>query len=257
MGSAVIKVDNEVRKEFDELIKLEINQTELYNMFAQYLRTVIHDQTGYQELLDTVKNFGKRSEVARGFFKSLEEFEETSVKRLSDTPEASKGIRGHHRGRLCVFEVSAEASNMGEIVNVSSSCFEFLGYTQQELKGELIDLLMPAYYAQRHNLYMKEFFEEKGKRKNVMDRKRRLLILNKRGYLKDYCMHLKMLPVLDGELRAIAVISNPSESASDINELKMKTEIFSDKGRKFRSSEDWGREQETGDIVENNKVHYI
>ena len=58
----------------------------------------------------------------------------------------------------CVLIVSGNEKTRGIISTVSNEILSFFGYKAREVIGQSIDILMPKYYAEKHDTFMKKYF---------------------------------------------------------------------------------------------------
>ena len=193
LGPGLLRMDLEAKAKFEKLANFRIRELHLCNLFAGYLKRVIHDEEALTHVLDRIELLSTDliTEVAGAREKVKEQIDRKSQQ------------------ALCVVEASGNKEDMGTILTLSSSVFTFFGHRDKDLVGESVERLMPHYTAERHNKFMSDFFRtEKGK---IMDKRRRVFGLNKEGFLIECSLCLRILPVLGSGLRVIGIITRLDE----------------------------------------------
>lgn len=136
--------------------------------------------------------------------------------------DISERKRGEERFRYAV-EASPNAMIMvdaqGSIVLVNSRTSELFGYTEQELLGQPLNLLIPKQYHQTHTLHVKDFIEQSMEHKMGVGRE--LLGLHKDGH--EIPLEIGLNPLQTNEGRFVIA------SAIDITERKLAMAILREK----------------------------
>lgn len=111
-----------------------------------------------------------------------------------------------------VIHVSGNKDNAGIILKANQGLSKVFGYSNTEVIGHLINILMPTIYAKRHTEYLERFF--KTGHKTVFNVERNFFALHRNGYCFHMKFYAKQMPKLDEGIQYVAMIK-ATESNND------------------------------------------
>ena len=115
LGSSLLVINERVKKSFLKLIEYKVALSNLYQIFAGFVRFVTHDQDLNLEILERANNLRRR--------KSESGFEISQKLNLSSKEERLT----NNEENIAVLQVSGNRDDFGNILGVSNSIWSLLG----------------------------------------------------------------------------------------------------------------------------------
>ena len=135
LGSEIITFNKIIKKIFDELIKVKINNIELIDLYTEFIETILEDEEQYQKCQDIKKIIYNNSEnILENNFSN---FDINVMKEKYNLP---------------FLILSGDLNNVGIIKDCSLSISKIFDYQKKELIGENINILIPDIFHNQHNL---------------------------------------------------------------------------------------------------------
>ena len=199
-GISLLATDSEIRTWLTKLTDLKVRELYAYSVFAGYLKDVIHDERSLSDLYDTIEQLKKEQKIL-----SMGGGDSGYQAKLASE-------------NLCIVQVSGDKDNFGEILKVSRSVRDLLGYSDKELVGEKVEKIIPEDQKERHQEMMKKFIMKESTK--YIGKCRNLFALDKQDFLV-YCeLTLKLLPSFFDGIRLIGVMMKKEDD--DENKFRSK-----------------------------------
>ena len=191
LGSSLLIINKGVKKAFNKLIRYEVALNPLYQIFAGFVRQVTHDQDQNLDVLE------KANELKKAAFKTD----------IRATQEISFGSELDKTGRasFSVVQVSGNREDLGTILSVSNSIWGLLGYKPKNLGGEMINVMMPKFFSEKHNQFIENYFTTEKSR--FMDSSRVVFPLHRNGFIRPCGLHLNMLCSVESGISLVGILS--------------------------------------------------
>ena len=174
-----------VEEHWTKLQKINPNVPKALRMYAEFLKEILNDNEGGQELLSRAKD----TAMARNTF--------------FDNNHLSGDINSYASdGTPCIF-ASGESNKLGEIVNFNMGICRVFGYTKAELQGRKVEMLMPELYAKHHEGFMQNAINNT---EDIMQQAMEKFVLakHKSGYLIPLHLQVRNIPSLAQGLQFVA-----------------------------------------------------
>ena len=205
LGSHILKQNLSIKGQFETLAKSEVRTSQMYSIFAGYIKLVMHDEENFSDVIDRVESRNK-----------------SGLSNIVSASDLGKNVQDRElaermNASMCVLEVSGNEDSLGEIRMVSNSVWNLFGYKPGELIGQNVDCLMPKFYAERHDLFMQRYLLQE--KKTVMDVARVVFGLHRDGFINNFKLLLKYLPDLSEGIRLIGILTPCAEK--DFKQLEV------------------------------------
>ena len=159
----VKRVSESARYHLDKLLELTNGSVRSIRLYASFLKYVLNDKWKARELLEKAD--------------SLDHMDTDAVEDdLFDTRSNAIAILG------------GSDDNMGDMLQVSDKFCNLFGYTQRQLVGSNISMLMPPPFSQVHTMWLTKHLENA---KSTVAISRRVWGLHKEGYVIALELHFK------------------------------------------------------------------
>jgi len=177
-GSKINTIIAEIEEHWTHIQKLSPNHPDALRMYGKFLTEILNDKEAGQELFSKEKeNTGYKIPLTSTFSKggkSASNPAERWLNRIGEYP--------------CIL-ASGQYNKFGEIMLSNLEVSRTFGYTQMELQGKKMEILMPKLYAKRHDALVKASLQraEEGDQGGDDNNERRtdkvILAKSKTGYL--------------------------------------------------------------------------
>ncbi|CAD8148889.1 unnamed protein product [Paramecium pentaurelia] len=170
IGARISRVTNEARENYENMQKINSNMPYTMQVFGNFMIHVMNDSKGGINLLNKAKQLKEH---------------------LRKNQQVHKDIFNFETDQIPFIYVSAKKSDTGNILQMNSLFTAYFGYTKEEIVGKKINILMPQKYAENHDKYMSNFFDnfvlnlrqEVGIESEYLDVDQNRLFKHKNGYL--------------------------------------------------------------------------
>ncbi|CAD8148074.1 unnamed protein product [Paramecium pentaurelia] len=139
IGAMITKVSNQVMEKHQEMSKKNSLGFADLKTLANFYYQVFNDSFMGQILKNQHKLAKQQLQV-----------------KVEDEDLIENNIEKHP---IPFLQVCARKSEIGKIINLNSLFTTFFGYQKEELRGKSINILMPKVYAEQHDNYLIEFFD--------------------------------------------------------------------------------------------------
>lgn len=112
----------------------------------------------------------------------------------------------HKLDRSGIIVCSGEKYSMGQVLNTNERIHQMFGYTNKELIGQNINTLMPEFFKYEHTKWMRDYFKRGGKESIFDNGARTVWARDKKGYLVECNLDVRVVPDLVNGIRMIGVI---------------------------------------------------
>ena len=195
LGSSILNLDKVIKMKFEDLLKFDIKKSQLYYVYAGYIKDVMHDEDNNVDIIDKAERLTKSGAVLGQSYDELEK----EVNSIADTPN-----------RMSIIEVSGSEESLGEVLSASNSTWQVFGYKPQDLVGKNISTLMYAYFAEKHDTFMRGYFYNE--KTNVVNLNRMIFPRHSSGYITCCKLLLKVLPDLSKGVRLVGILTECDQS---------------------------------------------
>ena len=237
LGKQVLVIDKTIRANYKQVESFDLQKSQLLLIYGGYLRDVIHDEQASIEVLERATRILK-------YHKFVKNIKEGGTHRLIEIIQKSSNV--------CIIQVSAEARNFGEIVRVSRSIVDNLGYQPKEIIQENISILMPKFLGEHHNTLMRRYFETEGD--GIVGTKRVVMAKNKKGYLIEMNLDLRVISNITKGLKLVGVIHPVDQAPIEMIDDLTSTTFSPRKSLLSRSRKEHFEDQLTSQI---HKIQYV
>lgn len=122
-----------------------ISNSRVLEIYGAFLNDIAHKEAEAKRIVEKIELLNKSEFSNRN--NSKQDFRE------DEEPDAKRPAMEN-----CVIICSGNQGNLGEIISVSNEVMNFFGYKAREVIGQNIEILMPKYYGERHDQFMRNYF---------------------------------------------------------------------------------------------------
>lgn len=176
-GSKINAIISEIEECWTQMQKLSPNHGDALHLYGKFLIEILNDKEAGQELLSREKeNTGYKIPILSTFGK----------KAKAENNPAEHWL--HRAGESPCILSSGEYNKFGEIIIANLEAARIFGYTQMELQGKKMEILMHKLYGKKHEALVKASLQraEEGNQEENRDERRTdrlILAKSKTGYL--------------------------------------------------------------------------
>ncbi|CAD8156622.1 unnamed protein product [Paramecium pentaurelia] len=179
LGADITYVTKTARQNYEEMQKISQNVYQSVKIYSNFILYVLNDQKLGGELRKIAQNI---KEEFQKEFGGRNEF-----LNIDNQP-------------IPFIQVSAKKAEVGKIVNVNTLFTTFFGYQKEELLNKSINVLMPKLYAEKHDNYLIEFFDnivlnlklEGEIDSQYLDTDQTQIFKHKNGYVVPFIYHVTL-----------------------------------------------------------------
>lgn len=186
LGAGLTNNYSKIEEDYKKICEIGVNSRRFHLIYHSFLLDISHDELEAVRIGEKLDNLEKSDQTQKKFQFKLDNDENNTDK-------------------ICILNVSGNMRNFGIIMNASNEVIQTFGFRPRELINSNINMLMPEFYAARHDQYMIDYFERGTP--NVVDKNRLVFGRNKEGYLIKLMLRLKMLPELDQGVQMVGLLS--------------------------------------------------
>ena len=212
LRSSLLVINKRVKKSFIKLIEYKVALSNIYQIFAGFVRLVTHDQDLNLDILERANQLRERKNQAK--FKGTQQL----------SFGFDEGVKTNEEN-LTILQVSGNRENFGAVLSASNSIWALLGYKPNELEGSSLNRLLPKYFHERHDKFMENFL--KSENQKVMNTTRLVFPMNQKGFIKACTLHLKIISSVNEGVIFIGVLS------------EAKNELFREMNHKLPTQNSW------------------
>ncbi|ORY50478.1 hypothetical protein BCR33DRAFT_846941 [Rhizoclosmatium globosum] len=220
-GAAISTAVSLAQTHFTTLLKLSPDSPAVYRMYGRFLINALNDKKNGQDLLDHADEIEEEAERDND-----EDYDDDddgqcsslgggSGMSLDDEPPPPKRLQMNMNlfsEDNCVFTISGERHNVGQILTMNAKAHKVFGWKKGEAIGKNITIIVPSPFSEPHDAYLHKYLDT-GFAK-VIDRSRQVLGLHKDGYLIPLILCVKHVVDGNGKQSFIGVIKPTKESTT-------------------------------------------
>ncbi|TPX34725.1 hypothetical protein SmJEL517_g02736 [Synchytrium microbalum] len=165
---------------FSSILKTNGETPYVLRAYGSFLINVLNDSAG-QDLLD-------RAEELEDAQKDDTASEQSGDTEAEDKVKEDAGVDLFSPDNA-VIGISGDASNLGIIMHANPMALKVFGYKKSELIGKNINVIVPSPFSESHDMFLTRYLDT-GYAK-VIDRSRKVLGLDRSGYLKPMALCVK------------------------------------------------------------------
>ena len=192
LGSSLLVINKRVKKSFLKLIEYGVALSNIYQIFAGFVRLVTHDQDLNLDILEKANQLRKKN----------------NENQLNSTQKLNFGLDEEvkkNEEKLTVMQVSGNREDMGTILSVSNSIWSLLGYKPTELEGSSLNCLLPRYFYEKHDHFIEKFLQTEIQ--EVMNSTRLVFAMTRNGFIKACSLHLKIISSVSKGITLVGALS--------------------------------------------------
>lgn len=159
LNNQIVDAAAEAEKYWDLLCKINPNYAPALNMYGEYL-TFIRNNSGAGKVY-----FDKAEKLSFGH---KGEGKENLSNEILFSDEA------------VIIHISGNKGDSGRVIKTSQGLKKVFGFDKNEVHGQNVNLLMSTVFAQKHNLFLEQFYQTA--RKVMFNKERSLFAQHKTGY---------------------------------------------------------------------------
>ncbi|MDR3548417.1 MAG: PAS domain S-box protein [Candidatus Pacebacteria bacterium] len=188
-GTRISKTIVDIESYWGQMQKINPNTPKAVKMYAEFLRSVLHDDEAAQSLLKSIANqlmqkgteFGQSCESDQGYL-----------------------VQTYGRGGIPCVCASGDTRNLGHINNVNSSFCRMTGMPRSRLIGQHVNVIVPEIIAENHNKFMFHAAEYRDD-VHVLNKERWVPCKISNGYLMMVYLTLKSLPSFVNNMNFVCI----------------------------------------------------
>jgi len=185
LGSMITRSVEETNKHFKILTSINPNQVKMLKTFGNFLKDIVNDEAEAAKILEKAE-YNDRTAVVN--------------KQFLDNDRLKYG----ENSNTCIITISGALKSMGIITNTNNEITRILGYTKTELLGQNIVYIMPRFFSEIHDGFMRNYFESSDAK--VIAIERVVFPLDKNGYIMPCTLMAKILPNLSDGLKLVGFL---------------------------------------------------
>lgn len=182
----------------NRITKMNPNHFKTLSLYGNYTKFVLNNEEESQKLLSKASYIKKSSGLGS----------------LSQTIQ-DKRLKFGDNSNFVILICSGNESTIGKIKGFNYNALQKFGYSYDELKNQNVEILMPKILSERHDFFMRRYFQKN--KASVMGNERAVFPMDRNGFMMSSSLLIKVIPNLDMDLRILGLIT---PNAKEFNKNK-------------------------------------
>ena len=189
IGTKISKTIVDIENYWGQMQKINPNMPKAVKMYAEFLRSVLHDEDASQALMKSIANQQKSAaEFGAGF-------------------DSDQGylIQTHGKGKTPCICASGDSRTLGIINDVNNALCRMLGYTKAQLQGQSLNKIIPDPISEHHPKFLQHALDCRDDVK-VLGKELFLPCKLANSYIMMSFLQLKSLPSFVNSMNFVALL---------------------------------------------------
>ena len=200
-GKKINNVVREIEKKYQSLSSMKLKNRFIFILYAHYLRDILNEDENSEKILSKELILGNSNDES--IYVGFDNFDINDIKPSSN---------------LQYLIASAESN--GSIIKCSPDFCKKIGYTNEQLYGKKINLIIPTFLREEHNKILNDYFENnKYKLKNDTNKLLQSLIYFKTSLIYISPLFIEIYIIIDEDYTQYMMVKIDSEKDIIYNKM--------------------------------------